>query len=447
MNFDDWEHAHTDYVASTTRPGPAGLATSDADWRHHLEHDTPNGWLLRPDGNAMLRTLTSRQPIYLMHMTRALEAIRTSGQVSPSAGCLVGALYCAPLTAEPDGLRPHNLGAYLLETKRGTQQPLVIEIPRDTPMPAKGLDYLRLGGIHLRTYLTHRAFLTDAEDARLRLAAVDRVRTAAGFLDLLMAIACERVDIPDGEFVDRLAAAVPIFPYIGYLYFEVLSEYLLLHSTAPQTKAYADAGEMNNRLYKQIAFSAVATMGRLFDLALFNPDHRQLLHLVGQVEPGLAAGAPAYTRRRLPYLFTCLALPPGQDATSVTFHGADFDTLTEVAPHLLGQLVFRDMRTSARYPRLYPAVEQAKALEAHVFWNSRHIPAPFNGVLPKGEIGVNPAWPASPKVWAVETCDRGLLHPVEQLDVIFVPRLTDLYLTAIGHAGPPKNAATPTASC
>lgn len=64
----------------------------------------------------------------------------------------------------------------------------------------------------------------------------------------------------------------------------------------------------------------------------------------------------------------------------------------------------------------------------------------FSGVIPKGEIGVTPAWPAGPTVWTVETCERGLLHPVEQLDVIFVPRLTDLYLTAIGHASPQERS-------
>ncbi|MBB2910589.1 hypothetical protein FHS43_001852 [Streptosporangium becharense] len=233
MYATEWDYAHTDYTTPTVWPGPAGLVDSESDWRHHLQFETPNGWLLGQ--NSMLATLASGQPIYLMHVTPALDAIRASGQLCASAGCLVGALYCALLTKEPAGLRPHNLGSYLLETKPDTR-PLVIEIIPGAPVPAKGLDYLRLGGIHLRTYFTHRGVLTDDEDARLRQAAVARIHAAAGFLDVLLANACGQ-RTPDAEFINHLASAVPNLPFLGYLYFEVVSEYLMLHSTSPETKA------------------------------------------------------------------------------------------------------------------------------------------------------------------------------------------------------------------
>ncbi|MFF5242826.1 hypothetical protein ACFY3V_01020 [Streptosporangium sp. NPDC000095] len=436
MHNAEWDNAHTDYTNPATRPSPTGLTDSEADWRR-LHLDTPNGWLLRR--NAMLQTLTSGQPIHLMHITTALDAIRSSGQLHASAGCLVGALYCAPLTQEPNGFRPHNLGSYLLETKHNTRS-MIIEVTPDGPVPAKGLDYLRLGGIHLRTYLNRRAFLTDAENAQLRRTVVERVHAVAGFLDVLLANACGSRTL-HVEFIDRLAAAVQDLPFLGYLYFEVLSEYLMLHSTTSQTKEYAEAsGEMNNRLGKRLAFSAVASMGRLFDLALFAPDHHQLMRLVGQVEPGLAPGSADYVRRRLPHLFACLALAPSQDAASVTFRDCDFDRLVAIAPGLLGQLVFRETRRLPRYPQLFPVFEQAKALEVYDYWNTHKIPTPFNGTLPKGEIGVNPASPAVAgcTVWEAETCERGLLHPVEQLDVIFVPRLTDLRITALGRAAFPR---------
>ena len=424
----DWEDAHTDYTSTVMRPGPAGLAESEADWRLRLEHRTPGGWLLR--GNAMTQTLASGHPIHLMHTTPALDAIRASGQLYASTGCLVAALYCAPLTPEPAGLRPHNLGSYLLETKKHTQT-LVLEITPGAPVPAKGIDYLRLGGIHLRTYLQHRSFLTPAEDAQLRQAALGRVRAAAPFLDVLLANATG-ARTPEAEFVDRLASAVKVFPFLGYLYFEVLSEYLMLHSTTLETKAYAQAGEMNNRLYKRLAFSAVEGMDKLFDLARFHPGHDRLVELVGQIEPGLAPRVAEYARDRLSHLFAALALDPSQDAASFTFRDSDFDALAVTAPSLLGQAVFREMRIIERYPQLYLAFEHAKALEAWGYWNSQGIATPFNGFLPKGEIGVNPAYPGSGcTVWVAETCEQGLLHPVHQLDVVCVPRLAELSMTAM----------------
>ncbi len=433
----EWESAHTDHTSSIVRPGPSGLAETEADWRRHLAQETPNGWLL--SGNAMTQALTAGGPIHLMHTTVALDAIRSSGHLFASSGCLVAALYCAPLFPEPAGLRPHNLGTYLLETKKHTRT-LIFEVTPDAPVPPKGIDYLRMGAIHLRTYLTHRSYLTEAEDTQLRRAVLDRVRAAAPFLDSLLANAAGKA-AADREFIDQLAAAVTAFPFLGYLYFEVLSEYLMLNSVTPETKAYAQLGEMNNRLYKRLAFSAVEGMDQLFDLSRFNPGHERLLQLVGRIEAGLASEVASFTRRRLSHLFASMALAPDQDAVAFTFDNADFDLLAATAPDLLGQLVFREMRIVDRYPQLYLAFEQAKALEAWSYWNAEGIPTPFNGTIPKGEVGINPAYPrARCTVWTAETCERGLLHPVEQLNVSFLPRLAELGMTAMRRDGTGKAA-------
>ncbi|MFK8912204.1 hypothetical protein, partial [Streptomyces sp. YS-3] len=429
-------------------PAPAGLAQSPAAWSQDLA-DAPNGWLLRD--NAMTRALAGGGPIHLMHTTVALDAIRTSGHLYASSGCLVAALYCAPLTPEPDGLRPHNLGQYLLETKPHTDT-LVIEITPDAPVPPKGIDYLRLGPIHLRTHLQHAAFLTPAENQQLRQAIMARLRASAPFLDLALANARGR-RTPAAVFVDQLAAAVRHVPFLGYLYFEVLSEYLMLHSTTPQTRAYAERGELNNRLYKHLAHAAIDGMDQLFDLARFHPDHHQLATLIPQIDPSLAAGAAEYTRDRLSHLFACLALDPGQDTAAFTFRRQSFTALTDAAPGLMGQLLFRQMRIMDRYPQLYACLEHAKALQAWNYWNTEGIPTPFNGFLPKGEIGINPSYPrAVYAVWAAKTCSKGLLHPVEQLDVSFLPRLADLGQTAMrrdtagraaGHLQPSRNLGRP----
>ncbi|MFF4411391.1 hypothetical protein ACFYY8_02620 [Streptosporangium sp. NPDC001559] len=436
-----WEDAHTDYgLGRHPRPAPQGLAASDTEWRSYLEEQTPNGWLLR--SGSLLETLAGGRPIYLMHTTTYLEAIRASRQLYQAAGCLVGALYCAPLTHQPEGLRPHNLGAWLLETKPHTRT-IVFEVTPGRPVPAKGINYLRLGSVHLRTYLEHRGFLTEAEDDQLRRTAVGRVRQAADVLDALLAGACGN-DTPAEVFLDRLAATVPGVPALGYLYFEVVAEYLMLHSTSRPTKECAQAGELNNRLYKQLAFAAVDTMGELFDLALFHPGHARLRHLVEQVDPALAAGAADYVRRRLPHRFACMALTARQDAGAVTFRQATFDTLATTAPGLLGQMLFRLLRTSPRYPQLFPIIEQAKASAVSAYWNLQGIPTPFNGVIPKGEIGLNLAWPAGIRAWTAETCQRGLLHPTEELALTFVPRLADLRETALGRARFPLPAPAPT---
>ncbi|MEV6404125.1 hypothetical protein AB0M58_14420 [Streptomyces bobili] len=442
----DWDHVHTDYASRTAPTGPSGLAESTDDWLT-VHQQAPNGHLLHTGANQMLASLTTGQPLHLMHTTPYLDAIRATGELHGSAGCLVGALYCAPLTATSEGLRPHNLGAYLLQAKTHTKT-LVFEVRPEAPAPAKGLNYLRLGAIHLDTYRAHRGFLTAAEDDHLRQAAGCRLRQTAGFLDLLLADARGERTTSTTAFFHQLAATVPHMPFLGYLYFEVLSEYLLLYSTSPETRAYAAVGEMNNSLYKKLAFTAVETMGRLFNLALFNPDHAQLTELIDRIDPALALGVAAYVRHRLPHLFACAALGPGKDAATVSFRyaGADFDALAAMAPYLAGQLVFREMRNLPRYPALFPVFEQAKATSVYAYWNRQDIAVPFNGVLPKGEIGLNLAFPrASCTAWVAETCERGLLHPTEQLNLLPVPRLADLRGTALGRASFPR-PADPSAS-
>ncbi|MGW7446654.1 hypothetical protein [Kitasatospora sp. NPDC054795] len=422
----EWDYAHTDYGSLPDRPSPAGQAETETDWRQRLQQ-APNGRLL--GDNAMLRSLTAGTPVHLLHLTRDLAAVRASGHLLASTGCLVAAVYGSTLTPEPGGgLRPHNLGSYLLDSRgslasRSNSTPLVIEVTPVGPAPLKGLDYLRLGGIHLRAYRACRHVLTAAEDTRVLRSVVDRVRVAAPFLDTLLHNASGGAT-PDGPFVDALAATVPVLPYLGYLYFETVAEYLMLHSTSRATREYADRGEMNNRLYKDLAFSTVNGMGTLFDLGRFHPNHARLLDLVGRIEPGLTASVAGYVRQRMSHLFAATSLDPRQDIRDLTFHGADPGTLAGTAPHLLGQLIFREIRLLHRYPQLYHCFEQAKALEAWAYWNKEGISTPFNGVSPKGEIGINPAHPdARFTVWTAESCTRGLLHPVEQVTAVPVPRL------------------------
>lgn len=417
---DEWEHAHTDYTTPAQRRVPASLAESEGDWRHHLECSTPNGWLIRH--NAMTEALVGGQPMYLLHTTKDINAIRTSGELHVSSGCLVGALYCSPLTSQRGGLRPHNLGAYLMRTKPSAT-PMIFEVVPDAPIRPKGVDYLHLGAIHLRTFQRYQSFLTPAENDQLDRALRTGLRAAAVFFDVALLNAAGHATAAP-KFIDQLSDAVAHVPYLGYLYFEVLSEYLMLHSATSETKTYAQAGELNNWLYKRLAFAAVEGMDQLFDLARFAPNHHQLVQLIGGIELTLAPGAAEYVRRRLSHLFAVTVLHPSQDAASVTFQGADLSAIQEAAPGLIGQMVFREIRYMARYRQLYHCFEKAKALEVWDYWNSEGLPTPFNGTLPKGEIGINPVYPRlSFRVWTADRDGEGYLHPAEEVMADFKPHL------------------------
>ena len=46
-------------------------------------------------------------------------------------------------------------------------------------------------------------------------------------------------------------------------------------------------------------------------------------------------------------------------------------------------------------------------------------------------------------MWLAETCERGLLHPVDELDVAFAPRMADLSMTAMRRDATGKAAGHP----
>ncbi|WP_282202121.1 hypothetical protein [Kitasatospora fiedleri] len=344
------------------------LKAADALDRYRLPATRwwPDLHLLRPDGNAMLTALATGRPVHLLHLTRSLDAIRTSG--------------------------------------------------------------------HLRAFDRHRHALTRAEAHQVTRSVTDRVRAAAPLLDLMLAAAATGRTRPDaGPFLDQLAAAVTVMPYLGHLCFETAAEYLMLHSTSTATKNCAELGEMNNHLYKQLAFTAVDTMGALFDVGRFRPGHQRLLDLIDGIEPGLSQSAAAFVRDRLAHRFTATALTPAADATTFAFTGAGTDDLRTAAAPLLGQLLFREVRLLDRYPQLYQLFEQEKAAEAWTHWNGRRTALPYNAACgPKGEIGVNPVGPhAQVTVWTAERCTRGLLHRAEQVAAVPAPRLAPWAFSAL----------------
>nr|EIF91388.1 hypothetical protein [Streptomyces tsukubensis NRRL18488] len=454
-----WADAHVFFDAAGipfTGPVDGPLARRAAAWERRL-HATPNGHLLRR--NALFDTLRGSSRLHLLHVTHALEQISRQGVLYPSGGCLVGSVYCAPLTATERGFRMHNLAEYILtkEAPAGLARlgvtdraptPLIFEI--DMPPQAyrglAGVDYLRLGLIHLGIYRHLEYLLSAAERHRLRDAVVARVRNSAVFLATAAAVAHRGLRIAAGPFLRMLVDAVPRLPILGYLYFEALSEYLMLHSTSRQTRHLADLGELNNRLYKDVLFASYPGTAGKFDLAVFHPRPEALPGLLRPIDPTVDPGHAAdYLVERISHLVAARLIAPGGVPSAWHHTRWEFDALTPRFGPLLGHLIHRELRTFGRYPDFYFYFDQYKALQAWNYWNHMDIVAPFNGTMPKGEVGINPAYPhLGYRVWRAERDDTGHVHPVEQLPLTIAPRLVDIKYTLMRNnqwAAPASSAA------
>lgn len=456
-----WADAHA-FFEATIIPSPAvsadPLAEQTAGWEIRLAEQTPNGSLLR--SNTLFDALSgnAHRKLHLLHVTHALEQISEHGVLYPSGGCLVGSIYCAPLTADDDGFRMHNLGSYVLNREAPAflekigkpghvPTPLIFEV--DMPPQAYcglvGVDYLRLGAIHLSIYSHLEYLLSKAERHQLRENIVSRTKNSASFLALASAITYRGANVASESFLELLDETIPRLPILGYVYFEALAEYLMLHSTSDQTRHLAELGEFNNWLYKEMIFSSGLGMVGKFDLAKFRPSPSKLDGLLAQVDSTVdAEHARQYLMERISYLVAARLFTPGQIPEEWRHTRWEFDSLATHFGPLLGHLIHRELRTFGRYPDFYFYFDQQKALQAWNYWNHMDILTPFNGTIPKGEVGINPAYPdLQYRVWRAEQDDAGNLHPAERLDLTIAPRLVDIKYTLMrnSRSGPLSPAA------
>ncbi|MDT3398556.1 hypothetical protein RKE29_18200 [Streptomyces sp. B1866] len=443
--YQQWADAHVFYGTAHI-PGPAThadpLADRAAAWEARLVEETPNGRLLRH--NALFDALTRGGKLHLLHVTHALEQISEHGILYPSGGCLVGSIYCAPLSVSGSGFRMHNLAAYVLTKEApafvakvgepgSAPTPLIFEVnlPPQAYRGLAGVDYLRLGSIHLEIYRRLEYLLSKAERHQLRETIVSRTKNSTAFLALTAAIVYQSASVRPEQFLRLLDETIPRLPILGYLYFEALAEYLMLHSTTAQTKERAERGEFNNWLYKEMLFESFPHMSGKFDLAKFRPSPSELDSLIARIDHTIDTGhARAYLTERISFLVAARLFTPGEVPEAWHHTRWEFDSLSGQFGPLLGHLIHRELRTFGRYPDFYFYFDQHKALQAWNYWNHMDIVTPFNGTIPKGEIGINPAYPELDyRIWRAEQDDTGRLHPAEQLDLTIAPRLVDIKYT------------------
>jgi hypothetical protein len=440
--YRQWADAHAFFDATTLPPHLGGmddpLSTQTLMWQKRLA-ETPNGQLLR--NNALFDALRVNGKLHLLHVTHRLQQIREHGSLYSSGGCLVGSVYCAPLTPVESGFRMHNLASYILGKEapafvaksgeaRRPPTPLIIEVrlPAHAYRGLAGIDYLRLGPIHLHSYLHLEYLLSKSERHHLREAVVSRTKNSTAFLALAAAIACQGIAV-DGElFLRLLDETVPRLPILGYLYFEALAEYLMLHSTTRETRRLARLGEFNNWLYKNMLFLFFPRMTGRFDLAKFRPSPSELDALLTRVDDSIdPAHARTHLTERISHLVVARLFTPGDGPAAWHHMPWEFDSLSTHLGPLLGHLIHRELRNFCRYPDFYFYFDQYKAIQAWNYWNHMDIITPFNGTMPKGEIGINPAYPdLDYTIWRAEQDEAGELRPVEELNLNIAPRLVDI---------------------
>lgn len=462
----DWSTAHTTHGVHdfTFHASSAFVQARTTDWRQRQE-EMLHGRLIKH--NAFFAS--HQQPtLYLVHGTSNMEAILASHSLYASAGCLVGAVYCSQAFLEGDRFRLHNLGDYvfnhevpsILKLHGLRRQPslLLLELqlpPHTNPLHA-GIDYLRMGQIHYQLYRSLQYLLNPEERLQIESDITLAVHKTVDFLaysNHLFLTESNLTLAQAADYLTRLNAAAADLYMLGYLYFEAVSEYLMLTSDDKVSRQLAAQGEFNNWLYKELMYSLYAHLQGNFDIRCFNPTPAMLRDYIAAMnrQGKLALSADSllqYVAERVLYWVNTRFLShPG---TAVDWLGgtAQFTDLAGHLAPLIGHSIHRQLRAQKRYREFYFYFDHVKALGVWNYWNKANIAIPFNGVFPKGELGINPAYTGMQyKVYRAQPVPGRPQYVTkgDELPIQLAPRLVDLdksFMRAGGHYAVSRQDAT-----
>lgn len=447
--LEPWAEAHVFYNMYDYAPcGKCShLEREEYLWHKKMLDETPNGHLMKD--NSFFNDLRNSKKIYLNHTTFNLNKILESGILYSSGGCLIGSIYCTPLIKTPAGLRLHNLSQYIYRKEApGTQKDglgehkvldsLIIEVDltNNEKNNLTGIDYLRLGKIHYSIFKDLEYLLSTEERSELESIILRRIKGSCDFLSLTNNYFFNKKGVDEIRFMQAFIKTIEQIPFLGYLYFEAVSEFLMLHQNCKDAQKYVDLGEFYNPGYKDLMFGVRPKLLENFTLKDFKPSVDDVYNFI--VKHGFICDLDKnylmrYLTERLIFLtnarlFSDLNIP-------VAWHTLkwDFDNVVEILKPLVGHLIHRELRSFGRYPDFYFYFDQLKALEVWNYWNQMNIAIPFNGVIPKGEIGINPGYAnLKYKVYHGKIIDRGgfdFIEPTRELELKIVPRLVDLKFT------------------
>lgn len=440
-----WSVAHVDHDNLRDCLGYADASfDSDMDWFKYLSEETPNGELLR--SNVLYDTIRSGK-IYLAHITKSFKAIEEGGKILSSSGCLVGSVYCTPVVQEGGDLRLHNLGSYILSreapkfSQAGQEVALLLielELPHSTTVHPAGVDYLKLGMVHYSVFSELSYLLSRREFEELKNATIDAIRGANTLLSVVHGFTAESIAENFKKFYKLYQETTVHLPILGYFLFETLCEYIALYQHGEEVERHREIGEIYCTNFKNLTFSLCPDLTRAFNLGTFRPDLEMVIKYLKTINVIQANNEHLFIGhlvRRLQYFMNSrfLQFPEGNKAQDKLFWRNvewDFAYLEHGAAPLLGHTIHRLLRNMHRYPNFYFYFDQYKALQAWNYWNHAQIALPYNAVLPKGEIGINPAYPELKyRIFKTSTAQKNghtYVTREKELPFIIEPRLAEL---------------------
>ncbi len=455
-----WSDVHVFYNTFThsLSRNKTRIVNDEFLWRNKIFQATHGRLLIE---NNFFKSLKQNSKIFLAHITPNLHNILEKNHLFPSSGCLVGSIYCTPIDLSDGKLRLHNLGEFIINHEMpkflgkeliAKNQLGILVIRIDLPSQARnnliGIDYLRLGELHLETYKNLEYLLSLGERHLLEDLCAERIRKASDFLSLCNRKYWLNENVDSVNFLDMMVKTTEYLPILGYFYFETLAEFLMLYQDCKEATNYDSIGEFWTPSHKRMVFSLFPQLPSNFSLRLFKPkflDVVSYLKRYGFFTHFNTDEISKYLCDRLAFLINARFFK--EDAKLIEWHKLEwkFDNLTQFFGPLLGHLIHRELRNFGRYPHFYFYFDQFKALQIWNYWNYMHIAIPFNGVFPKGEVGINPAYPdLRYRIYQGKPYEKNgyiYLEIGKELDIEIAPQLINLRFTTMRNKDMPSARA------
>lgn len=370
----------------------------EAAWLRFLIDKSPMGKLIKE--NSTFDLLKKNKGLRIIHVTSSLPEIEGNGQIYASGGALGACIYGVPLRTDN---QLHNFSDLFfryelpnsLKTKGLNKKISLLEIYlhqsnfRDINLPFSGIDYLKFGILRTRAFeqLVQKGIIPPEEARSLQGMTVNKFEKIRDFLEICSEYEVNR--ITDDTFFKLFFKALNTVNHLRAVYFEVVSEYVLLFQNDSEAWRYFSLGELYHWNHKKMIFDLCPILNQKFKLTYFNPTVKAIINYFeekSQKRQLITDFSKEHFYQYLKWRTSQYIRLKILDENPLPKSEISFKAIVNSNPSFAGHLIHREVKEIHQY-------EKEMATIFWKYWNENKLLCLANSILPKGEMGVNPAYP------------------------------------------------------
>ena len=370
-------------------------------WQYYLVYGTPNGDIYKH--NSLFNSINHKKGLTILHSTTNLDHIIKKGVLYPSGGCLGASVYGVPLRAEG---KMHNLSKFILQYElpgfiknnniSNKIRTIGIHIENENFIhsneESNGIDYLLMGKLQKDIYELVKMSIAKEINVfdKLEAEILSQIIKTSEFLNLCVDYKLD--SISEGNFINQFEKAIIQMPFLGYIYFEVLVEYISLFQEDDFSLELKEQGELNNWNYKKMVFELSPNLFKSFRLVDFHPKVEDVVIYLKRK----ASNREIFNKFREDQFLDFFKWRLSQYIRYKLMHNSFFkeniniENIKNNNPSLFGHLVHREIRMNQKLFEYSGYYDKKRAKVIWKGWNKEKIVYPYNSILPKGETGINP---------------------------------------------------------